>query len=95
MKTLLGLTVIAVGLMATGCNKQMDDFVSGVKRIQPSLENVIPFEDDGVNYVRLSVAEEKVSSASYTGQVVIGAPVDQIQNANVSASIVVNRTSVE
>ena len=95
MKIVMGIALIALSVLSTGCNKQMDEFVSGVTRAQPSLGNIIPFEDDGVNYVRLSVAEEKVSSTSYTGQIVIGAPVDQISNGSVSASIVVNRTSVE
>ncbi|MFN7729173.1 MAG: hypothetical protein ACK5P7_08460 [Bdellovibrio sp.] len=95
MKFVLGFTLLALSMLSTGCNKQMDEFVSGITRSKPSLNDLIPFEDDGVTSVRVSVGEEKVSSPSYAGQIVIGAPFDQISSSSVSASIAISRTAVE
>lgn len=88
-----GLLGLAALFALSGCSKQMDEFVSRIAKVNNPL--LIPFEDDGMNYLRVSAGHELAKSTSYEATLLVGSPVVQIEGVSTSATIQMNRTTLQ
>lgn len=71
----------------------MDEFVSRISKTTGA--PLIPFEDDDMNYLRVSAGHELAKSTSYEATLLVGSPVVQIEGTSTSVTIQMNRTTLQ